>query len=210
MKPDPFVIKNFLFDLGGVILNIDVQKTINAFRNIGIDHVEQLYNGLKQHHIFDRLETGAIDEEAFRDYLRKEAGSTLPDEKIDEAWNAMIRDIPEERIKLLKRLKHGYDLYLLSNTNEIHRRYYDRLVKRKFNNGGLGSYFNHDFYSHQIGFRKPDSAAFRYVIEQTGIQPAETLFVDDNKDNIAAAENLGFGVLHLTSECSLVEELKNY
>ncbi len=208
--PDPFMIKNFLFDLGGVILNIDVQKTINAFREIGIDHVEELYNGLRQHHVFDRLETGEISENDFREYLRKEAGSALPDEKIDEVWNAMILEIPEERIRLLKRLKHGYELYLLSNTNEIHRKCYDQMVKRTFNNGGLHTYFNQDFYSHKIGYRKPDPEAFRFVIEHTGIKTAETLFVDDNADNIAAAEHLGFAVLHLTPDRSLVEELKNY
>ncbi|HYX05692.1 MAG TPA: HAD family phosphatase [Bacteroidales bacterium] len=210
MMPHPFLIKNFLFDLGGVILNVDVQKTIDAFRDIGIDHIEQIYDGLRQHHVFDRLETGEIDEEAFRDYLRKEAGSALDDGQINGAWNAMIRDIPEERIKLLKRLKFGFNLYLLSNTNEIHRRYYDQLVRKSFHRGGLGNYFNKDFYSHKIGYRKPDPEAFHYVIEQTGLQPAETFFVDDNAENIATAERLGFAVLHLTPDRSLVEELINY
>ncbi len=185
-------IKNIIFDLGGVILNIDYNKTAEAFKNLGFDNFDELYSQSKQNHIFDDLETGKLSANDFRNYIRKNVPHlTLSDQSIDSAWNAMLLDLPKERIQLLQTINKDYRIFLLSNTNEIHVKAFTNYINQTFVPNLFDNIFEQYYYSNEIGKRKPDVATFQYVITENNLKPEETLFIDDSIQHIKGAEKVG-------------------
>ena len=128
-------IRNIIFDLGGVVVNINYNLTLDAFRVLGFYHFDSIYTQLKQTPLFDLFETGKISSASFREEIRKQFPMT--DTEFDKAWCAMLLDTPEERIKLLKKLKEKYRVFLLSNTNDIHINYYLPELNKKYGYDGF-------------------------------------------------------------------------
>jgi len=190
-------VKNILFDFGGVILNIDHQRVEKAFMNIGVGNFDELYSKAQQSHLFIDLEKGLIEPDKFREGLRKISGLDIDDELLDSTWNKIIGDYPPERINLLKRISGNYNLYLLSNTNIIHYNYYITKFMDEFG-FDFNSLFRKTYWSFKIGKRKPDREVFEFVAQNSGILPAETLFLDDSEQNIKAASESGYRVFHIT------------
>jgi putative hydrolase of the HAD superfamily len=193
-------IKNIIFDLGGVVLNIDFDRAAQAFREAGLDDFEQLYSRAVQSELFDRLERGKISPEDFRKELRKLAGIQLSDSLIDRCWNALLLDFPPARLQLLQELREHYRLFLLSNTNIIHAEAYNNELRQRHNINGLEALFDRVYYSHDIGLRKPDAESFLYVLNDQKIKAEETLFIDDSLPNIEAAGALGMQTLYIDLE----------
>lgn len=188
MKPNLTNIKNIVFDLGGVLLNLDFDASIRAFQKLGLDSEVVNRQQAYADPVFYELETGKTTPDKFRKKVRQILKNPeATDLEIDDAWCAMIRDIPAKRVDMLKKLAKNYDVYLFSNTNAIHIK---RLHKEFGNIYGIDfpSLFVKDFYSHEIHERKPDLASYQKVIELSGIIPGETLFVDDLEKNISGAE----------------------
>ncbi|SHF44383.1 putative hydrolase of the HAD superfamily [Mariniphaga anaerophila] len=197
MKPNLSNIKNIVFDLGKVLLNLDFNASIGAFTELGLN--AEVVNNKQAYSdpIFYALETGQTTPEKFRNRIRQVLKKpSLTDLQIDQAWCAMLLDIPSERVQLLQQLGKQYNVYLFSNTNEIHISY---LHKNFFDTYHIEfpSLFVKDFYSHEIHDRKPELSSFQKVIKLAGIIPSETLFVDDLKENIAGAEKAGLKTLWL-------------
>jgi glucose-1-phosphatase len=191
MKPNLTNIKNIVFDLGNVLLNLDFDASIRAFQKLGLNSEVVNKQQAYADPIFYELETGKTTPEEFRIQVRRILNNPeATDQQIDDAWCAMIRDIPEKRVEMLKVLAKNYDVYLFSNTNAIHIK---RLHKefREMYGIEFPSLFVKDFYSHEIHERKPDLNSYLKVIELSGITPAETLFVDDLEKNILGAEKAG-------------------
>jgi putative hydrolase of the HAD superfamily len=184
-------IKNIIFDLGNVIINIDPDLTIKQFRDLGISDFDAMYTLMKQSDIFDKLDTGKMSLPEFRDAIRHHAGLSLTDRQIDDAWCAMLMDFPEENIALLRKLRTKYKLYLLSNTNQLHIDYYLEKLCRETGSALLSELFEHTYYSHEIGYRKPNREAFEYVLQNAHLKPAETLFIDDLEHNVIGARSTG-------------------
>lgn len=179
-------IRNIIFDLGGVLLNIDPQKTIDAFAALGM---EQLINdrGLSyDHEIFYQMEQGKISSEEFRNGVRKLLPRTVSDDQIDDAWTAMLLDFPPIRVQLLKNLRKEFRIFLFSNTNAIHVAKYHANFRNQ-HGFEVPSLFEKDFYSNEIGYRKPSPESFQEIIKLSGITPEESLFIDDSKQNVDAA-----------------------
>ncbi len=191
-------IKNIIFDFGGVVLNIDYQLTVEAFKEIGFHNFENLYSKASQNQLFDNLEIGLINPQEFRDGIRKISGKKLSNECIDYAWNKIILDLPEKRILLLKELKTKYRTYLLSNTNKIHYDIYITYLQ-KYGYKYFNEIFEKAYFSHEIKMRKPNKEIFEFVFAEQQIIPEETLFIDDSIQHINAAENLGIVTHHLTN-----------
>lgn len=189
-------IKNLIFDLGGVILNIDFSKTNEAFHALGLPNFS---DHISQHHITDLFldyETGQIDDVDFIDRVAALAETPLPKDKVVDAWNALLLDFPAERIQLLKKLKSKYRTFLLSNTNSIHlQEYQKRLMKEQ--GVYLEDLFEKTYYSHVVKLRKPHAEIFELVLNENGLVPHETLFIDDTYSNFAEAKKLGIQVYHL-------------
>ena len=185
------MIRNIIFDLGGVLLNIDFKLTIKCFRTIGVNNIEQLFSKFSQHIVFDQLDRGEISESEFHEELREITGKNLSTIKINHAWNAMLLDFPQERIELLKKVRANYRVFLLSNTNSIHYPTYMQYMERSYGVKTLGDIFEKEYLSFEIGKRKPDTEAFLHVLNDQNINPAETLFIDDTPFHVEGAKKTG-------------------
>jgi len=190
-------IKNIIFDLGGVLLNIDFNITKQAFVKLGITDFEFYHAKAKQNKIFDLFETGQFSEHEFCEQLRKLTNVPLPNNEIINAWNAMLLDFPLKRKELLLNLKQKFNLFALSNTNETHLRKFHKIIKKDIDETSLTRLFHACYFSNEIGFRKPNEAAFQFVLQANNLNPTETLFIDDTLENILAAQQLKFKTYHL-------------
>lgn len=189
-------IKNLIFDFGGVLIDLDRQRCIDHFHRLGVEDVEQLLSLYQQQDFFHRYETGEISSDEFRAVIRSKTTQTLTDAQIDEAWNSFLLTIPEYKLEALLSLRQHYMVYLLSNTNATHWQY---ATERAFRMKAfrVEDYFEQIFLSFEMGVVKPDAEIFKRVLAETGINPAETLFLDDSPANCRAAEALGINT-HLT------------
>ncbi len=189
-------LKNILFDLGGVILDLNVSATLERFLNLGFPKELLNYPENFETNIFFNYETGKTSTDKFRDAIRKLSGANFSNEEFDEAWCSMLAGVPESRATLLKSLAKDYNLYILSNTSELHIEQFNTM----FNDAAgckLSDVFTHGFYSFQTGYHKPDPAAFKDVLKKAKIKANETLFLDDNIHNVKAAKELGFNAIHI-------------
>lgn len=199
-------LKNIIFDLGGVLINIDYNKTGTAFKSLGYDNFNEMYSQYTADELFSHLETGHTAEEAFFKTMQERSVHALDSLRIREAWNAMLLDFRVESFDFLETLKDKYDLYLLSNTNGIHKEAFDKIFEAQTGKKSIDDYFKKAYYSHKIGLRKPNESIFRFVLQDAGIAPEETLFIDDSANNIEAAEKLAIKV-HLLRPDERIEDL---
>jgi FMN phosphatase YigB (HAD superfamily) len=183
--------KNIIFDLGGVILNIDYDLTSKAFEQLGLTQFNQLFSKAQQEKLFDLYEKGLITSDDFRNTLNNSLKTPVSKETIDAAWNAMLLDLPPSRLELLKKLKSTHRTFLLSNTNEIHIHWFFNALKQQFGIPDLSDYFEKVYLSYEIQLRKPDAAIFEYVIKSNQLDPTETLFIDDSPQHIESAKKMG-------------------
>ncbi len=202
------MIENILFDLGGVLLTIDMQKTIEAFALLGWKETEWKENSQSRRAVFENLETGTDSQYQFRENIRKMLPGTPTDTEIDNAWNAMLIDFPAAIIDYLIKLKTEYTLYLLSNTNALHLKHFREIFFFAYGYQ-IDTLFHKTYYSHEIGFRKPNPGAFLKVLEDSSLIPGNTLFVDDLKVNTDAAEEIGMKVLNIEAG-TLLQSLTGY
>lgn len=204
-------VKNIIFDLGGVLLNVDYKAPARAFARLGVDNFEDLYSQASQSKIFDALETGELSPEAFRQYIREKSGLPLSDEEIDTAWNSILLDFPEERARLLYELKNKYRLFLLSNTNAIHIASFEKGLEEKFGKNIFKEVFEHYYYSSSLGMRKPYVATFEKVIQLNNLCAGDTLFIDDSIQHINGAMQAGLQTMWLNvKKTDIVRELSNF
>jgi len=197
-------IKNILFDLGGVILDINVQATLKGFYELGFPAELMQYPHSMTSDLFFKYETGKLDTITFRNEIRKTSGISMSDQAFDEAWNAMLIGIPEERTALLNELSKRYDLYMLSNTSELHVKIYEKMYQET-SGESMHQVFKKIYYSHEIGWHKPDREAWEHVIKDAVIKPEETLFLDDSIHNIKASQELGFQAIHIHERMKLMD-----
>lgn len=190
------LIRNIIFDLGGVILNIDVHKTAHAFTALGVQNFSQYFTMVHADPLFKRLETGKETDTGFYDAIRKATAITCADRDIDAAWNAMLLDFPPHRIDVLKKLSSHYRLFLFSNTNAIHHAAFSKAFRGQFG-FEFDSLFEKAWYSHLVGHRKPDPSAFEAVLQLGNIPAGESLFIDDTLPNIEGALKAGLQAAHL-------------
>jgi putative hydrolase of the HAD superfamily len=199
----PASIKNILFDLGGVILDINIQATLKKFYELGFPAELMQYPLSMNTDLFFKYETGKLSADEFRNEIRKVTGVEMPDKAFDDAWTAMLLRIPKERTDLLKVLAKRYDLYMLSNTSSLHVPVFEKMY---LESAGVSMHdvFTKIYYSHEIGYYKPDAEAWGYVINDAGIEPGETLFLDDSIQNIKASLELGFKAIHIHEKINLL------
>ncbi len=183
-------IKNIIFDLGCVLVNLDKQACVNRFLELGVHNIDELISHYRQSGTFLDYELGLIDTKKFREEIKLSVKKDLNDKDIDEAWSRFLLDIPNKKQELLLKLKEKYNLFLLSNTNEIHF----GQARREFSRNNLvpEDIFNKMYLSFEIHLVKPGKEIFEYVIKDSGIDPAETYMVDDASPNIETAKSLGF------------------
>jgi glucose-1-phosphatase len=199
-------IKNIIFDLGGVLINIDYHKTIDAFKALGIVDFDKMYSQTTANLLFENLETGKITEEEFYTAIKQTTAAPISSHQIQTAWNAILQEFRPQSIAYLKTLSINYNLYLLSNTNSIHQTAFNNLFATTFNGKHLNTYFKKAYYSHQINLRKPNKNSYEFVLANANLIAKETLFIDDSKINMPAANELGIRT-HLLLPNETIEEI---
>ncbi|OFY49632.1 MAG: hypothetical protein A2W85_07135 [Bacteroidetes bacterium GWF2_41_31] len=185
-------IKNIIFDFGGVILDIDPQLTINEFINLGLKDPEKLLTSGFMEDIAAKFERGILTPEVFRAKLRSFLQVDATDQQLDEAWNALLFDIPSERIAVIEQVKKHYLTLLLSNSNEIHYDLFVRDLQLRFGYREFDELFHKAYFSFDLHLSKPNPEVYEFVINQHDLDPGKTLFIDDWEDNIEVAQQLGF------------------
>lgn len=193
-------IEVLLFDLGGVIIDIDPKRTDRAFEELGAQEWLRAHSKAEQDPIFDRLERGELDADAFRKELSERTGIKASDGAIDKAWNALLMDVPLERIRFLERMKEHYRLHLFSNTNPIHVEGFERIVDQIYGMGRFRGLFEGIHLSYELGVRKPDPKAFQLVADRIGVPGERILFIDDTEAHVKSARKEGFRAYHLAEE----------
>ncbi|UPL50184.1 HAD family hydrolase [Hymenobacter sublimis] len=197
---------NLLFDFGGVIINIDYSLTLAAMRQYG-SSIE--FTQAAQAELFDLMETGRLSPQEFREGLRRHYQLTASDEELDAAWNAMLLEVPAERLALIAELRaQGHHTALLSNTNQIHIEEINRRLQEQYGfKHGIADCLDRVFYSQEVGWRKPGEEIFRHALEQMNWKAEETLFIEDSPQHIETARRLGLRTLFLTPPLTLQDAL---
>jgi glucose-1-phosphatase len=202
MKP---TVKNIIFDLGGIFLSLNYQLTKDAFIALGIKDFDEHFT---QHHandLFERLEKGKISEIDFYDELRQATGLQASNEAIKTAWNAMLLGFVPEKIEWLKSIKQRYNVYLFSNTNQIHYDAFMDLYVRDIGTNDFNTHFIKAYYSQYMGLRKPYPESFQHILDEQNLLAAETLFIDDTEKNIVAANELGLQTILLLPPTTVLD-----
>lgn len=193
-------VKNIIFDLGNVIVDIHYDRTLAAFRDLGFSNFDKIYSLYKQTDLFTNLEVGKIPGDDFCKGLRDNGMESLTNQQIKTAWSLMIGDLTPETYQLLKKIRINYRTFLLSNTNEIHIDHFTKEVKQSFGKDVLPEMFEKLYYSHCVQMRKPNLEIYEHVLQDAGLKPEETIFIDDLSENIEAARQTGILAYHLSDE----------
>lgn len=203
------MLPNLLFDFGGVLIDLDIARTPAAFARLSRRGQAAEYSQAAQAELFDLFETGQTTPAEFRAALRAAYDLDATDPEIDAAWNALLLDVPAERLALVGELRRrGHATALLSNTNELHITEINRRLTQQYGfKNGIADCLDRVFYSQEVGLRKPGEEIFRHALREMNWQPADTLFIEDSPQHIATARRLGLRVLHLAPPLTLITAL---
>jgi len=190
-------VEAVIFDLGGVILNIDYKRTADAFRALGLANFDDVYSQLCQTDLFDRFETGQVSSFHFINRLLDQLPRGCNGNQVVHAWDAMILNFPQERLDFLMELRQRRRIFLLSNTNDIHMDAVRRALEKTTGHKRLEDYFERVYLSCEMGLRKPDPAIFLRVCSEQGLDPAATLFIDDSPQHVEGAKAAGLQAVYL-------------
>lgn len=207
MDTSKTIIRNIIFDLGGVMLDLDADRTFRAFEAMGFTN-EELASNKKYRKIFWQFEIGELSPEEFCENIKLALKRRVSTKEIKDAWNAMILGFKPEKIKFLREINSGYRTFLLSNTNYFHEKIYSRMLSETFGLS-MADIFEKHYYSHLLGMGKPDPEIFNYVLKDSDLIAQETLFVDDSLQHIQSAQKLGIQCFHFPVNGDLEEVLKH-
>ena len=200
------MIKNILFDMGGVIFRQNTEEAFRRFQALGID-TDYYMGAYGQKDFFLDVETGEIDADTFCEKMAEATGrNRISFEEAQYAWLGFMRDVPTQRLHNLLELRRHYHLCLLSNTNPFIMEY---MRSSRFSDDGLPitHYFDTLFCSYEMHAYKPNADIFELALATDGMKAEECIFVDDSKKNTDAAHALGFHVLHVQPDEDWMERL---
>ncbi len=207
------VIKNIIFDLGGVLIDLEPAYTEASFCALagGREAYQAAQKAWEAQGLFVDLEVGKIGEQAFVEGIRAQLADGASVAQIEMAWNMMLQHIPARGLQLVADLRaRGFGVYLMSNTNSIHLRDFRAIALREHGVEDFDALFDGAYYSHLIGARKPDAAPFEYLVKDAQIDPRTALFIDDNAPNLVGARQAGLHTLHHPANTPIDEHLKYY
>lgn len=200
------MIKNILFDYGGVICDLDFGACKKTFAEMGCSIENAMTEGFREGNILQRMDNGmATSKEFFEGVRLLGKAPQLGDNEILRAWNSILVGVPPQRFEAIKKLSEKYNLYLLSNCNALHWEViFDRLSQH--NGENIWNYFRQIFLSFRMHLEKPHKEIYEALVQEARIRPEETLFIDDRQDNVDGASEVGFNVLRACGD-QWIEEL---
>jgi epoxide hydrolase-like predicted phosphatase len=201
-------VNNIIFDFGGVIIPVDPMAFAGGLMQLGCTDVLGLHEFFLREQVYTRFEKGEMSPAAFRMMIRTGLNHHVTDKQLDEAWNLIIGEIPPHRVAFLEKLRPKYRTFLLSNTNKIHYDHYQEQFRKTYGYPLLDSLFEKAYYSFQLKLYKPDPAIFEYVINDSGLDPAQTIFIDDFHSNVEAAKKLGLQAIHLADGMDVADIIR--
>lgn len=204
------MVKNIIFDFGGVLYRIRYQNIPDAFSKCGIPHFEEIYSKQHQNEVMDQYEEGLISTEKFRDYIRTLSPCPITDQQIDDCWNAILLGFPKEHKELLQKAHQHYNLYLFSNTNQLNYERFRADMREQFGYDIFDRYFKRCYFSQLLHIRKPKAEGFRLIIQENGLAPEETLFIDDSPQHLAGAQACGLQAFHLADGMDVTDLFDDY
>ncbi len=183
------MIRNIIFDFGGILIDIDYDKTnTNLGKLLGVRDI----NVFPFNEIMEAYEVGAFGEEAFFRLLKEHSKEMVGDEELRIGWNSMLGELPISRLEMTHSLQQQFRVFLLSNTNYTHIEFVRDLLKQQYGITNFESkYFHEVYYSHEVRLRKPGGEIYNFVLTDAGLNPAETLFIDDSTVNVEGAASVG-------------------
>ena len=190
-----------IFDLGGVIINLDLPLCISKFKQLGFKNVENYLSNYGQKDFFLQYELGTIDTEEFAKIIT-EINPTAKKQQVIDAWCAFLQDIPKKRLEILEKLKTKYRLLLLSNTNQLHFEVCARNELKKYGKS-FDDFFEKCYLSYHLGISKPGKEIFEHIINDASVKSEECMLIDDGQKNIETAQSLGFQTFHITNDNTL-------
>jgi glucose-1-phosphatase len=204
-------IKNIIFDLGNVVIDIDPNLTYEALADLSpqktAPEIEEIIKDKKLWHSYEK---GLISDLEFRKLLRTELDLEATDEEIDEAFNALLLDIDPNRINLIEYLSEKYRIFVLSNTSEIHMVEFENILKRCTERDTIWTLFEKPYFSFDMGLMKPDPSIYKTILVESNLKPEETLFLDDILENIESAKSLNINTIHVTKPLTILDYLHEY
>lgn len=204
------MIRNLLFDLGGVIMDLDRDRCVRAFKKLGMKDADSFLGVYGQKGAFLALESGQIGADEFHESVRPMIDrADVTDGEIDAAFNEFLVGIPVRRLESLRELRKDYKIFLLSNTNPIMM---EGKIAEEFRKEGLEmrDYFDDVFTSYEAKCCKPGKAIFDYTEKVGGLTPSETLFFDDSQSNVDAAHSFGFNAVLVKPGDEFVDLLNGF
>lgn len=201
--------KAVIFDFGNVIINIELQRIYQTFAKFTSKSPAYIEKRITEDQIFRRYESGQFTDEEFREVIRQTLGFPLSDHEVDTAWNAILLDIPTDRIELISNIRKKYPVYLLSNTNNIHITASNNYLKKTHGINNLDILFDKLYLSYEMGLWKPDAEIYYEVLRANRLQPNEVIFFDDNLHNIESAKAIGMQTILVEPPTSIIEYCKN-
>ena len=193
-------IKNIIFDLGGVILDIDETVVYKELEKMGIN-TSELARSKEFIDLMSKFDTGIYTAPTFRKKAKALLGiEKMTDKRFDAIWNSMLLDIPRERIEAIEKVKKHYRIFLMSNTNVIHYDLYVRDLQLRFGYNEFDELFHKSYFSFAEHLEKPDPRFFELILDHEDLLPEETLFIDDTEKNIKAAQTLGIRTYHISRD----------
>ena len=198
-------IKNVIFDLGGVIMNLNFNKTFEAFKKLSGKDFSAIFSKSSQFDFVSDYEIGKISSALFRDKIREVLEIEVADKEIDHAWNAMLLDFPTQNLEYVKKVNRQKRTFILSNTNEIHKKEAENILAKSHQNLKWEDLAEKAYFSHIMGDRKPNESIFETLLEENNLKPQETLFIDDSPQHIVGAKKVGIQTIHLTDSKSIID-----
>lgn len=186
-----------IFDLGGVILNLDYNRTATAFKELGLQNFDEIFSQSNQSDLFDQFEIGKVSQFHFINRILDQLPQGTTGNQVVHAWNAMILDFPAERLRWLENFGKTTPIYLFSNNNAIHLDAVRRSLAKTVGHTELERYFKASYFSHTYGKRKPYAENFLAVCAEQGLIPERTLFIDDSNHHVLGAREAGLQAILL-------------
>jgi FMN phosphatase YigB (HAD superfamily) len=200
--------ETIIFDLGEVIIDLDSKRVIDQFQKYSDKSAEDIIRLISKSQDLIDYEVGKMTDVEFCQVVNELLSIELSQASFEAIWNSFLGIIKLDKLHLMLALKEKFNVLILSNTNAIHQRAFDRRVGEHIPSKTMADMVHTAYYSHELGLRKPDPHIYQKVIDLQNLNPAKTIFFDDRLENITAAQDSGIQAIQVTYSDQILDQLR--